>query len=237
MPGAIEADRARVAGGVAAEIEGPGLRERKHVVVELVGVREVDRRAGRDREHVRHERLVALIHHGVAALARLERAARRRFQIDDRAQQVGQVAPGRRAEIRDARPPLDRRRGPPQLDAAADRCPAARAAGRPRHKGRQGHQGHEDRTARRDRDAVRPLCVLCSLCVLVMFLIRTSTPAAPRTCARPAAGRRRRGCRAETSPSAADCAGANSRRRSRTASPARPTAASPPRPCTSLKPR
>ena len=36
MPGAIEADGAGVAGRIAAEIERPGLRERKYVVVELV---------------------------------------------------------------------------------------------------------------------------------------------------------------------------------------------------------
>ena len=121
MPGRSKRIGLGVAGGVAAEIEARRLREREHVVVERVAVGEVDGRARRDRQHVRHERLVALVHHGVAGFVCLERAARRGFQIDDRPQQVGDVA--RAAGVPrsdDRRPPLGRRRRAAQLDAAAD---------------------------------------------------------------------------------------------------------------------
>ena len=104
--GPVEAHRLGAAGGVAAEIERPRLRERKHVVVDAVAVGEVDDRAGGDRQHVRHERLVALIHHGVARFVCLERAARRRLEVDDRPQAIGEVARRRRAEVGDGWPPL-----------------------------------------------------------------------------------------------------------------------------------
>ena len=64
MPGRIEAYRLRLAARVAAEIESLRLRQRKDVVVGGVVVREIDDRADGDREHVRHEGLVALIHAG-----------------------------------------------------------------------------------------------------------------------------------------------------------------------------
>ena len=80
----IEPDRLGPAGGIAAEIERRRLREREHVVVDAIAVRKIDDRAGRDRQHVRRERLVALIHDGVSRLVLLERAARRGFQIHDR---------------------------------------------------------------------------------------------------------------------------------------------------------
>ena len=82
---------------IVAQIEGFRLRERKHVVVEGIAVREVDNRAGRDREQVRDERLVALIHHGAPRVGPFERAALRGFEIDDRSQAVRQIALTRRS--------------------------------------------------------------------------------------------------------------------------------------------
>ena len=60
--GPIEADRLGAPDGIAAEVEAPRRREREHVVVDAVAVREVDDGAGADGEHVGHERLVALVH-------------------------------------------------------------------------------------------------------------------------------------------------------------------------------
>src|SRR4051794_26023293 len=97
----VEADRFRMPGRVAAEIEGLGFRERKNVVIEPVGIWKIDGRAGGDREHVRYERLVALIHHRMAAVAGFERAARCRVEVDDGAQQIWHVASGRRAKFGD----------------------------------------------------------------------------------------------------------------------------------------
>ena len=72
---AIEPDRLRVPDRVASEVERLGLRERKDVVVGVIAVRKIDRRAGHDRQHVRHERLVALIEPR-ARLVALSNAAR-----------------------------------------------------------------------------------------------------------------------------------------------------------------
>jgi hypothetical protein len=60
--GAIEAHRLRTAGRIATKIERARSPQREHVVIGVVAVREVDGRADGNRKHVRHERLVALIH-------------------------------------------------------------------------------------------------------------------------------------------------------------------------------
>ena len=75
---------------------------------------------GGDRQHVGDERFVALIHDRARRLGLLERAARRRFEIDDRARAVRQRAAARGTEIGHVGTPLDRRRRPAQVDAAAD---------------------------------------------------------------------------------------------------------------------
>src|SRR5262249_24651128 len=116
----IEADVTRVSRGIPPEIEHPRLGEGKDVVVELVGIGKVDRGAGGDCEYVRYERLVALVHHRLAAFVRLERTGRRRFQIGARAAQIRHVAPDWRAEIADSRPPFRRGCDASQVDASAD---------------------------------------------------------------------------------------------------------------------
>ena len=95
----------------------------------------VDDRADHDREHVRHEALVALIHDGAAGIALVERRARRGLEIDDAAAQVGHVARAGRARRRDIGPPLDRLRELADVEAAANAArrlgdaPPARTAG------------------------------------------------------------------------------------------------------------
>ena len=105
MPGSIEEDRLGPAGGIATEIERLRLREREDVVVRLVVVREVHRRARDNREHVRHERLVALIHPRARLVARVERRARRRIEIDHAPPAIGRIV-----RRRDSRPPTSGRR-------------------------------------------------------------------------------------------------------------------------------
>ena len=236
----IEADRPRVTGGVASEIEAGRLRERKHVVIELVRIRKIDRRAGHDGEQMRHERFVALVHHRSAAFVDLEGASRRRLQVDHRAHPIVHVARRRRAQIGDAGPALHLRHHPPHLYPPSDH--AVPCGGHRGHKGDKGHKGqqrqqHRPRlasatTAHRRRSctgtgARKPSSVpFVSLCVLVRFFIRTRTPADQRRGFRPAAARRRRGCCADRKSSAAGCAGWSSPCRPRPASLARPTAAS-----------
>ena len=136
----------------------------------------------RDREHVRHERLVALIHHRVAAFARLERAARRRFQVDDRAQQIGHVA--RRPACRDRRRPAAARPARPRAAARRGRgcCPAAR----PRPAAAQSDTKATKDTKASDGAATQPRAPrgLCVLGVLVMSLHQNqNTSCAATRCA------------------------------------------------------
>ena len=67
-------------------------------MVGVVVVRKVHGRAGRDREHVRHEGLVALIHPRVRLVARIEGRAWRGVQVDDAAAPVRDVVRGRNAQ-------------------------------------------------------------------------------------------------------------------------------------------
>ena len=96
------------------------LREREHVVVRRVAVGKIDDGADHDRQHVRHERLVALIHHGAAGLALFEGAARRGFEIDDAAAQVRQIARAGAARLGDVGPALRRPRQSSNVEPAAD---------------------------------------------------------------------------------------------------------------------
>ena len=117
--GVIEPDRLRAAGGVAPEVERGRLRVREHVVVGLIVVGEVDRRAGHDREDVRHERLVRLVHPR-ALDPFVERRARRVLEGDDAAATIGRAVRRGHAEVGDVRAGLEIGRWRPQLDAAAN---------------------------------------------------------------------------------------------------------------------
>ena len=175
--GAIEATDLRVAGGVAPEVERLRLREREHVVVEAVGVGKVDRRAGHDREHVRHERLVALIHHArgrLRGLSNAPRGADSRYTTERRRSASRRAAPASPRSATPGRRSIGGARAR-QLDAAADRsAPRAPLRRRRPPTARTGSAG----TRRRDgsRTAVH---------------LRTRTPAAPRQVSVAARGRRR----------------------------------------------
>ena len=188
MPGRSKRTGLRVAGGVAAEIERPRLRERKHVVVERSQFGKVDGRAGRDREHVRHERLVALIHHRAAA----PRSSRTRRAAPTRGRRPTAADRARRARAGVPRSATPGRRSigggrAAQLDAAADRAAArgrddAAATRTQRHKATQGRQ--RPRTPERAQTLRAFVSRLCPLCPC-HAVIRTRTPAAPRRdCAR-----------------------------------------------------
>ena len=82
-PGPVETNGLGPAGGVAAEIKAPDLRQREDIVVDAIAVRELDRGASRDRQHVRHERLVSLIHDGPGGFGLFERTPRRCLEIHD----------------------------------------------------------------------------------------------------------------------------------------------------------
>ncbi len=127
----IEPHGLRVARAVAPQIEALTLREREHVVVGAIVVREVDGRPDRDGEQVRHERLVALIHPRACGFAVLERALRRGLEVHDRAPPLAGVALGALAELGRHGPPLARHLDAGQLDPSSHDG-AARAARRPR---------------------------------------------------------------------------------------------------------
>ena len=77
--------RAVLARRVAAQIERTRSGQRKHVVEGRVAIRKLDRRPRRDREDVRHELLVALIHARVGRRVAGRRQWGRRLEIDDHA--------------------------------------------------------------------------------------------------------------------------------------------------------
>ena len=144
----VEADGLGPPGRIATEIEPAGLREREDVVIDRVGVGKVYRRAGHDREDVRHEGLVALIHHGPSAVIGFERPAWRRLEVDDRAQQIGQVAWRRRAEIGHTRAARRRCGSPTQIHAPAN-------GPRPRRSDRRRVRRDDEQHGDRGRDAER----------------------------------------------------------------------------------
>jgi hypothetical protein len=118
---AIEADRFGFARRVAAEIEAFRLRQREHIVERLVAIGEIHHGAHGHREHVRHERFVALVHDRANRLTLFEGTARRRFEIDDAAAQVGQVARAGTAWLLNFGPSLGRPRDVPDVQASANR--------------------------------------------------------------------------------------------------------------------
>ncbi len=120
----LEADGLRSARRVAPEIEAAHVGQREHVVIGAIVVREVDDRADGDRQHARHEALVALIHADAALVRLAERAARRALEIHDADRAlVGVIVPViAAADRRDRRPPIGAHRLRRQIDAAANRA-------------------------------------------------------------------------------------------------------------------
>jgi hypothetical protein len=144
--GAIEPHGFRPSGGVASEVEPLGLRQREHVVVGAIVVGKVHRRADGDRQQVRHERLAALVHPrvDVFALLRLERAFRRRLEVDDRSPPFRRVAGRPFTELTRCGPAFDHDRHTRKLDAPAD-------AGTSRLPGGHGRHGKAPRKDARGR--------------------------------------------------------------------------------------
>ena len=120
MPGLLEPDGLRRSGRITSEVEGPGLREREHVVIGPVVVGEIHRRPGHDRENVRDERLVALVQPGARLVAGIEGRARRRVEIDHGPAAVGRAMTGVHAELGDVRPRLVIGASRPELHPAPD---------------------------------------------------------------------------------------------------------------------
>ena len=139
-------------------------------MVDAVGVGKVDDRAGGDREHVRHERLVALVHHRVARLGSARRRRAAPSRVHDRSQPIRRRRAPRRAEVGDLRAAARGRRDAAKLDAAADRrCRAAAAPQDPAAAPtRRQARRHEDRTRqqrqRETADPSSPWCPLCPSC-------------------------------------------------------------------------
>ena len=103
MPGRSNRDRLGAAGRIAPEIErraSSRARTRCGTCWSLFGKSTVV--PGDDREHVRHERLVPLVHPRARLVARVERGARRRFQVDDAAAAVVGAVRRRHPERRDS---------------------------------------------------------------------------------------------------------------------------------------
>jgi hypothetical protein len=102
---------------------------------------------------VRHEALVALIHHHAAGIALVERRARRGFEIDDAAAEIGHVARTGGARQRDIRPPLNRLRDLADIEAAAN------TAGRLREDRRRiGDERERDDPPRVPLEPIQHLC-------------------------------------------------------------------------------
>ena len=119
----------------------------------------VDGRAGRDGQHVRHERLVALIHDRVPRLGLLERAARRRFEVDDRLQAIGQVAAAAPRSATPGRRSVGERAV--QLDAAADRSvPGGMRLRRRDTKGERNTDDSGKRRTTKDSPCLCPCCII-----------------------------------------------------------------------------
>ena len=146
-------------------------------------------------QHVGHERLVALVHRGAAPVHpdRTRRAAPTRGTRPICADPAASRS-RRRAEVGDARPPLDRLSDVTDLDAAANRAAAPRAccgcwrrpAARPQRTAEGRKRSHEDtQTRRRPRLLFRGFVPSW----LHLMLSRTRTPAA-----------RRRGCAVRARP-------------------------------------
>ena len=115
---------------VPPEVERACLRKREDIVVDAIAVRELDSRAGRDREHMGNERLVALVHHRPCRLVLFECAARGDLQVYDRHLRFGNRLQRGCAKVRDAGTPADGHRRATQVDAAGDRA-VARGVHRP----------------------------------------------------------------------------------------------------------
>ncbi len=98
-------------------------------MVGLVVVGKVDRRARDDRQHVRHERLVALIELRAQLSALVERRARRRVQVHDAAAAIRRIVRERHADVRHVWTPRHPRRRLAQVDPAANRAVRGIAGG------------------------------------------------------------------------------------------------------------
>ncbi len=161
-PGLVEAHRARLAARVAAEVEPSRLREREHVVVEAVAVREVHRAP---HGHARARR-------GRTPRSRWSRTARPGagasnaawgavLQVDDAAPAVRRVARAVAAELGHGRAPLGRARLAADLHPAAN--DAARRSGHLRGGGGRGEEAerHGERASQNHRTtcpATRSFC-------------------------------------------------------------------------------
>ena len=144
---------------------------------------------------------------------------RRRLQIHHRPQPVGDVARRRRAQFGDAGPALGLGRDAPELHASPDRRRFSRRAS---SRCETESPPEDTKDTKAGTRAKYPWCSLVS-CL-------SSKPENELSGAQVfglAAARRRRACCADTRSSAAGCAGSNSRRRLRPASPAHPMARSP----------